>query len=560
MKYKGNLLILTSFFISVFASAQLNQQKKEFTKADTLRGSITKGRQGWDVKHYALSVEVDIKNKSLKGSNQITYFESSGVKRMQIDLQQPMIIDSVVSEDGKRYAIENEGDIWYVRIRPDNIMLRLKPGIRKLTVYYHGTPKAALRAPWDGGLVWKKDTNGNPFVGTACQGLGASVWWPCKDHQSDEPDSGMTVKITAPDTLSAISNGRLKNISASNNGNKTWSWEVVNPINTYAVTMNIGKYSNWTDTLAGEGGKLDLSYWALTENIDKAKQQFTQVKPMLRCFENWFGKFPWYEDGYKLVETPFLGMEHQSAVAYGNGYKNGYLGNDLSGTGWGLKWDFIIVHESGHEWFGNNITTKDIADMWVHEGFTNYSETLYTEWLDGKKAGYEYNYGLRKNIQNDKNVIGIYGVNEEGSGDMYYKGANLLHTIRNSINDDAKFRNILRGMNKTFYHSTVTSKQVEEYISKESGMNFSKVFDQYLRTVQIPVLEYYLSNNGKELSYRWTNVVKGFDLRLVLETSDKKHNLDAKEQWKKVKLNKTSEPLDLSSIDRNYYVVLKKVK
>jgi aminopeptidase N len=253
-------------------------------------------------------------------------------------------------------------------------------------------------------------------------------------------------------------------------------------------------------------------------------------------------------------------MEHQSAVAYGNGYKNGYLGNDLSGTGWGLKWDFIIVHESGHEWFGNNITTKDIADMWVHEGFTNYSETLYTEWLDGKKAGYEYNYGLRKNIQNDKNVIGIYGVNEEGSGDMYYKGANLIHTIRNSINDDAKFRNILRGMNKTFYHSTVTSKQVEEYISKESGMNFSKVFDQYLRTVQIPVLEYYLSNNGKELSYRWTNVVKGFDLRLVLETSDKKHNLDAKEQWKKVKLNKTSEPLDLSSIDRNYYVVLKKVK
>jgi aminopeptidase N len=323
--------------------------------------------------------------------------------------------------------------------------------------------------------------------------------------------------------------------------------------------MNIGKYSNWTDTLMGEGGKLDLSFWALTENLDKAKKQFTQAKPMLHCFEHWFGKYPWYEDSYKLVETPFLGMEHQSAIAYGNGYKNGYLGNDLSGTGWGLKWDFIIVHESGHEWFGNNITTKDLADMWVHEGFTNYSETLYTEWLDGKKAGYEYNYGLRKNISNDKNVIGIYGVNEEGSGDMYAKGANLIHTIRNAINDDVKFRNILRGLNKTFYHQTVTTNQVEEYISKESGINFSKVFDQYLRTIQIPVLEYSLSKNQKELSYRWTNAINGFNLRPILEVESKSIRLSPNHKWKKTKFKTSATPEDLASIEKNYYIALKQV-
>lgn len=560
MNYKGNLLIIVCLAASVLSQAQLTNQKKFFTKADTLRGNVTKFREGWDVKHYDLSVSVDIKNKSIKGSNVITYYESLAVRHMQIDLQQPLVIDSVVSEEGKHYALENEGNVWFARIRPDDIMIKLKPGLRKLTVYYHGTPKAAARAPWDGGLVWRKDTKNNPFVATACQGLGASVWWPCKDHQSDEPENGMNINITAPDSLVAISNGRLKNVSTAKNGNKTWSWEVKNPINTYGVTMNIGNYRNWTDTLMGEAGKLDLSYWVLEENLEKAKKQFTQVKPMLHCFEYWFGKYPWYEDGYKLVETPFLGMEHQSAVAYGNGYRNGYLGNDLSGSGWGLKWDFIIIHESGHEWFGNNITTKDIADMWVHEGFTNYSETLFTEWIDGRKAGYEYVYGLRKNITNDKNVIGIYGVNEEGSGDMYYKGANLLHTIRNVINNDAKFRNILRGLNKTYYHQIVTSKQVEDYISKESGVNFSKIFDQFLRTVQIPVLEYAISENQKSLRYRWTNTVDGFDLKPIIKHGNQSIKLAPANNWKTVKVKSTGGAFDLATAEKNYLIKLKKVE
>ena len=299
----------------------------------------------------------------------------------------------------------------------------------------------------------KKMQQDRPWMSVACQGLGASVWYPCKDHQSDEPDNGASLSIIVPDTLVAVGNGRLKNKISNNNGTTTYTWEVKDPINNYNIIPYIGKYVNWSDTLQGEKGTLDLSYWVLDYNLEKAKKQFEQVKPMLRCFEYWFGPYPFYEDGYKLVESPHLGMEHQSAVAYGNGYQNGYRGMDLSGSGWGIKWDFIIVHESAHEWFANNITTKDIADMWVHESFANYSETLYTEWLFGKEAGNEYNYGIRRRIENDRPIIGPYGVNKEGSGDMYYKGGNMLQTIRHAINDDEKFRNILRGLNQNFLSS-----------------------------------------------------------------------------------------------------------
>jgi aminopeptidase N len=458
------------------------EQKDIFTKADTLRGSITKYRQGWDVLKYDLTVQPDINDKSIKGSNTITYREDVAITTMQIDLQQPLVVDSIKDQDNKNYTFSRDSNVCFVHLRDSTIKYNFLPGIKTITVFYHGVPKEAKRAPWDGGVIWSKDSTGNPFIATACQGLGASVWWPCKDHQSDEPDNGMSIHIITPDTLTAVSNGRLKNTSASVNGMRTWTWEVKNPINTYGVTMNIGKYSSWKDTMMGEGGILDIEYYALNYNVDKAKRQFEQVKPMLHSHEYWFGKYPFYEDSYKLIETPFLGMEHQSGVAYGNNYQNGYRGRDLSGTGQGLKWDFIIIHESGHEWFGNNITSEDLADMWLHESFTNYSETLYIQNMFGKDAAEDYCFGIRKNIKNDRTIIGYYGVNKEGSGDMYYKGANMLHLIRQSINNDTLFRNILRGLNKDFYHQSVTSKQVEEYFSTKSGFDFSKVFDQYLRT------------------------------------------------------------------------------
>jgi aminopeptidase N len=413
-----------------------------------------------------------------------------------------------------------------------------------LNISFSGKPREAINPPWDGGWIWKKDRRGNPWMTVACQILGASVWYPCKDHQSDEPDSA-SLSIIVPESLVGVGNGRLRSKVKTQN-KTTYTWAVVNPINNYNIIPSIGKYVNWNDTYEGEKGKLDLSYWVLQENEEKARKQFQQVRPMLKCFEHWFGSYPFYEDGYKLVESPHLGMEHQSGIAYGNKYQNGYLGKDLSGTGWGKKWDFIIIHESGHEWFANNITTQDVADMWVHEGFTNYSETLFTECEYGKEAGTEYCLGLRKNIQNDIPLIGYYGVNKEGSGDMYYKGANLVHTIRQIINDDDKFRNILRGLNKDFYHQTITSAQVEEYISQHSGTDLSKVFDQYLRTTQIPVFEFKYNNN--KLSYRWGNCVEGFNMPIKIIT-DKDVWLHPTTDWKE-----TDVKGGIFKLDPNFYV------
>ena len=564
MKYKGNLLLFICLLIAGFANAQLLTQKAKFTYDDTLRGSITTYRQGWDVLRYDLQVEADIENKAISGNNKITYYESLPVREMQIDLQKPLVIDSVVSEYGNLLSYRQLGNAWLVRLKPDGAIIKFLPGKKWLKVYYHGVPKAATRPPWDGGLIWRKDSLNNPLVATACQGLGASIWWPCKDHQSDEPDSGMTIKIIAPDTLSAISNGRLQNVSPSANGTKTWTWLVTNPINNYDVTMNIGKYTHWSDTLRGVAGILDMDFWVLNYNLEKAKSQFAQAKLMLRSFEYWFGKYPFYEDSYKLIETPFLGMEHQSGIAYGNKYSNGYLGTDLSGTGWGLKWDFIIIHESGHEWFGNNITSKDLGDMWLHEGFTNYSETLFTETYYGKQAANDYNFGTRKKIKNNSPIIGPYGVNEEGSGDMYSKGGNLLQLIRHSIDNDSLFRNILVGLNTQFYHATVTTRQVEDYIGAKSGIDFSKVFDQYLRTTQIPVLEFYTTNKRRTIHYRWSKCVDRFNLSLVLNKGNDSLRINPTTEWQTLGVKKKQQGIwSPAEIEKNYYIKVderKKIK
>ncbi|HVE62090.1 MAG TPA: M1 family metallopeptidase, partial [Chitinophagaceae bacterium] len=440
---KKTLLIAASYFLFLTsACSQALNSKQKASRQDSLRGTITKERAWWNVLKYDITVTPDFVNRSITGKNEISFFDSGGYT-MQIDLQQPMEIDSAVLEN-KKIDFKREGNVFWFYIRDSAKTYRIKPGIKGLTIYFHGVPRPALNAPWDGGWIWKKDEKGRPWISVACQGLGASVWYPCKDHQSDEPDKGASITVTIPDTLVAVANGKLKNKNAKN-GLASYTWEVKNPINNYNIVPYIGKYVNYTETFNGEKGKLNCSYWVLDYNLEKAKKQFEQVTPTLKAFEHWFGPYPFYEDGFKLVESPHLGMEHQSAVAYGNKFKNGYLGSDLSGTGQGLKWDFIIVHETGHEWFGNNITTKDIADMWVHEGFTNYSETLFMEYNFTKQDAYEYVRGLRKKIQNNKPIIGEYGVNKEGSGDMYYKGANMLHTIRQVICDDKKFREILRG-------------------------------------------------------------------------------------------------------------------
>jgi aminopeptidase N len=386
----------------------------------------------------------------------------------------------------------------------------------------------------------------------------ARVWYPCKDHQSDEPDNGAALMITVPDTLVAVGNGRLVSKTSFSPGTMTWKWQVKNPINNYNIIPYIGKYVNFTDTVMGEKGKLDMSYWVLDYNLEKAKKQFTQAKSMIHAFEYWMGPYPFYEDSYKLVDAPHLGMEHQSAVAYGNKYLNGYLGR--SSSDWGLKWDFIIVHESGHEWFANSITSKDLGDMWIHEGFTNYSETLYTEYMFGKEAGNEYNYSTRKGIRNDRPIIGPYGVNKEGSGDMYPKSGNMLQSIRHAMNNDEKFREMLRFLSKKFYHQTVTTEDIQKVVSQYFGSSVEKIFDQYLRTTQIPVLEYAVSADKTKLSYRYTNCVDGFNLPVVLKTDTGGMILGPESnKWNTKELKADISTYKLDSIEKNFYVTVKQV-
>ncbi len=505
-------------------SAQLFDTKEGFTHADSLRGSNTEFRNFWDVQKYIITVQPDFKKKSIQGKTAI-YFtineNYNGNATLQIDLQKPLNIQSIRFADNKEHPYENfvlkkdrykrEGNIYWVNLSAYS----LKPENEySIEIEYSGLPKEAENAPWDGGWVFTKDKKGRPWMSVACQGLGASVWYPCKDYQGDEPDKGAILNILTPKDLVGVGNGRLITLDKNNPNYDWYSWQVVNPINNYNIVPNIGHYVNFTDTYEGEKGTLDLSYWVMDYNEKKAKEHFKVVKPMLEAFEYWMGPYPFYEDSYKLIETPYLGMEHQSGIAYGNGYVNGYLNGDLSGTGVGKNWDYIIVHESGHEWFGNNITTQDIADMWVQEGFTSYSETLFTDHFMDLSSSLKYNYGTRRGIQNDRPIIGQYGVNSEGSGDMYHKAANMIHTIRVLMEDDQKFRAMLRDMNATFYHQTVTGQQIEDYISNYTGKDLHAFFNQYLRTTQIPIIRF--RKNKGDIEYRYENIVANFDMPLLL--------------------------------------------
>ena len=534
------ILTLICFFC---VQSQLLAQ--EYTRQDTVRGSITQERSWWDLKYYKLEVTVDPKTKSIHGKNTIHYKVLETNRRMQIDLQIPMQLTKA-TQRGKSLKIDHDSNAHYIHLESPQV----KNSVDSITVHFEGRLKAAVRPPWDGGFTWTKDQNGNDFIATACQGIGASVWWPNKDHMYDEVDS-MKIRVNVPKHLMAVSNGRLIKIS-KHDSTASYTWVVSNPINNYGVNINIGDYVNFSEIYEGEKGNLDMNYYVLKPHLEKAKKQFSEVPKMMKAFEYWLGPYPFYEDSYKLVEVPYLGMEHQSSVTYGNQFKNGYLGRDLSGTGWGLKFDFIIVHESGHEWFANNITNKDIADMWIHEGFTAYTENLYLDYYYGKEAAAAYVIGTRKRIQNDRPLIGDYNVNNEGSSDMYYKGANMIHMLRQLTKNDEKWRQMLRKMNAEFYHQTVTSLQIESFLSKEIGWNLKFFFNQYLRDVRIPVLEYKI--DGRKLKFRWNNVVSGFDMPVEVIKGKQSLWLYPTESWQTTAAN-TSE----IEIDSDYYINLKKL-
>lgn len=538
---------LTAVAFFLISSICLNSQFippsfRSFTRQDTLRGSITPERSWWDLKYYHLDISVNPADSTLTGTNTVVYrvLRPSGV--MQVDLQEPMVITGARQND-RPLNFCREGNVYLIRLAEEPTV----GATCSVVLDFGGKPRVAERPPWEGGITWSKDSKGRSFIASSCQGDGASLWWPCKDHLYDEPDS-MLISITVPRELTAVSNGRLRSRTQNSNRTATFHWFVANPINNYGVSINIAGYSHFSEVCQGENGRLDCDYYVLSENLEKAKSQFKQVARMLAAFEHWFGPYPFYEDGYKLVEVPYLGMEHQSSVTYGNGYRNGYMGEDLSGTGWGGRFDFIIIHESGHEWFGNSITNEDAADMWVHESFTNYAESLYLEYYYGKEAASEYILGCRKRILNKRTITGIYNVNFTGSGDMYYKGGSMLHTLRQVIDDDEKWRSILRGLNREFYHQVVKGSQVEDYISSRSGLDLKPFFDQYLRDIRIPVLEYYIA--GSKLKFRWTNCVPGFNMPVRIFVSGRAMKIYPSEDYNELDLGTFNAEI---VIDPRYY-------
>lgn len=538
MKQKITVLLLL-----MLLGAGANGQQPVFTRQDSLRGSITPERAWWDLTYYHLSVNVNLTDSSFSGSNLIGYRVVETKSLMQIDLQPPMQIDQI-TQNGKELSFEREGNAWFVTMSEQ----QESGQVNYLNVVFSGKPQVSIRPPWQGGVSWKRDKNGNPFIATANQGDGASLWWPCKDHPADEPDS-MLISITVPDPLMNVSNGRLRKLDHNPDGTNTSHWFVSNPINNYGVNINIGDYVHFHEIFKGEKGDLDCDYWVLSYNEEKAREHFKQAPLMLKAFEHWFGPYPFYEDSYKLVEVSYPGMEHQSSVTYGNGYRNGYGGNDVSSTGYGLKFDFILVHESGHEWFANNITGWDEADMWIHESFIAYSENLFVDYYWGKEASAAYCRGTRLNLSNDRPIVGIYGVNYPGSGDMYSKGANMLHTLRQLIDDDEKWRQILRGLNKDFYHQTVKTEQILDYLKEKSGLDLDRFFDQYLRDTRIPTFEYALVNGV--MRYRWANCVKGFNMKLRVKINGQIHWLEPNQRWQ---ILKKDGPINQVEVDEDFYV------
>ena len=555
---KKILFIFFLFLISTVFS-------QNFTRQDTLRGSITPQRAWWDLTYYHLDISVNPENQSIEGSNTINYRVLHPNDEIQIDLQNPLKINKVV-QDGKELNFRSEGYSHFIKLKK-----KQKSGqIKSIKVFYEGKPKVAVRPPWDGGITWTKDSNSNHFVASSNQGIGASIWWPNKDHMYDEVDS-MLISVNVPKNLTNVSNGRLRSVEDYGE-TKTFHWFVSNPINNYGVNINIGDYVMFSEIYDGEKGDLDMIYYVLRDNLERAKTQFKDAIKMMQAFEFWFGPYPFYEDSFKIVEVPYLGMEHQSSITYGNKYMKGYLGRDLSRTGWGLKFDYIIIHEAGHEWFANNITYKDIADMWVHESFTTYSENLYLDYHYGKEAASEYVIGTRSSIANRSPIIGKYGVNKRGS-DLYSKGANILHTLRQITANDEKWRSILRGLNKEFYHQTVTTKQIENYILNRIGVKIgndgvvNRFFDQYLRDSRIPVFEYTIDcsdiNNNCKMGYEWGNVVENFKMPIELIIDGKNTFLfaDDKMKWLEIDYKNHIYKNTMKSpvkINDNYYVFSRK--
>ncbi|MBK9730309.1 MAG: M1 family metallopeptidase [Chitinophagaceae bacterium] len=480
---------------------------QKFTRADTLRGMLSALRSCYDVSFYDLDIKVDVKRHSISGKNTISYNVVEDFDSLQIDLFAKMKIEKI-TYNNMELKFRREFNAVMVKF-PEQ---QKKGGSGAITCYYSGMPMIAKSPPWDGGFVWKKDAHGLDWVGVSCEGTGASLWWPCKDHLSDEPDS-MSLTFTVPDGLMCVANGTLRSDKRNADGTVTWKWFVSYPINNYNVTFNLANYSHWQDVYVHDNDTLPLDYYVLADNVAQAKTHFEQVKLMLACFEYYFGPYPFPKDGYALVETNYWGMEHQGAIAYGNNYQNNKQG-----------FDYIIIHESAHEWWGNNVTCNDVAELWIHESFAAYSEPLYLECTQGKEAAVKYLVDHRWSISDKYPIIGPYGVNFQGTendNDMYDKGSWMLHTFRNVLNNDTLFFYILKNIQLHFKLQNISTHELIAYINELAGKNYTFFFDQYLRYPSPPVLEYRTRQKGKDtrLEYRWRTDVKPFNMPLEITDS-----------------------------------------
>lgn len=513
------------------------------SKANILRGDYGRYRANSDLLYYHLDVRVDPEKKTIRGKNTIRFKMLKDDNRIQLDLHAALEVDKILLGETELKYERDSGAVFV------DFPETLKAG-RDVAIdfYYSGTPFQGSRF---GGFTFGKDPKGRPWIYTACEGPGASIWWPNKDQWRDKVDS-MDISVTIPNGLVDVSNGKFAGKKDLGDGTTRWDWHVSYPINNYCVSLNIGAYEHFADKF----GDLDLDFYALPEDLDRAKAQFSQVKGMLKTFTHYFGEYPFKNDGYKLIQVPYSGMEHQSAVTYGNLFKNGYLGRDWTGVGISPRFDFIIVHESGHEWFGNSVSAADRSDMWIHEGWTTYLEALYVEYHWGKADALKYVNGYKSRIKNNQPIVSRRGINANPPGDQYFKGALFLNTLRSIVDDDTRWWALLRDFYQRFKYQAIMTEDIVAYFNKQTGKNLTPVFDQYLRHAALPVLE--LKFDDAAVSYRWKADEKAFAMPVRVGAPDNWQIITPRAEWQSLKSPLKKDEFQVAT--DLYYVAVQKTE
>ena len=506
----------------------------EPTRADILRGAYGPYRANNDLLFYYLDIRVDPEKKFISGKNTIRFKMLKDDARIQLDLTDALNIDKILFGSTPLKYERDSGAVFV------DFPETLHAGrVYAIDFYYSGSPVQTGRF---GGFTFGKDPSGDPWIYTACEGIGASIWWPNKDQWRDEVKN-MQISVSIPNGLVDVSNGRFMGKTDLGDGFTRWDWFVHYPINNYDVSLNIGNYQHFSDRL----GHLSMDFYALPEDLDKAKKQFTQAKGMLQAYQHYFGEYPFKKDGYKLIEVPYSGMEHQSAVTYGNHFANGHLERDWTGVGISPRFDFIIIHESGHEWFGNSITAADSSDMWIHEGWTTYLESLYVEYMYGHDDAVKYLNGYRSKVKNEEPIIAPRGINREPPQDQYFKGALFINTLRSVVNDDARWWKLLHDFYQHFKYQNIMTEDVVQYFNKQTGMNLTPIFDQYLRHTAIPTLELKFDDSKGTGSYRWKVDEPAFQMPVRVGKKDSWQIIHATTDWQTMPASLKKDEFDVAT-------------